>query len=69
MEHPAAAQVALDAVRRHVESARPDAPTRPGPPTSGAAPRIPRARHRAAGALRRLADWMEPPASALRVGE
>ncbi|KXK61046.1 hypothetical protein AWW66_15565 [Micromonospora rosaria] len=67
MEHPAAAHLALGAVRRHVESARPDAPTRPEPPGPG--PRIPQARHRAAGALRRLADWMEPPASALRVGE
>ncbi|SCF04935.1 hypothetical protein GA0074695_3115 [Micromonospora viridifaciens] len=61
MEHSTGFVLAVDAVTRHVNSARPDAPVRPDRPArSLLAP----TRLAAAGALRRLADRMEPrPAS------
>ncbi|MEU8262208.1 hypothetical protein AB0C02_16460 [Micromonospora sp. NPDC048999] len=62
MEHSTGFVFAVDAVTRHVNSARPDAPVRPDRP---ARPRLAPTRLAAAGALRRLADLMEPrPASA-----
>lgn len=57
MEQPTGFLLALDAVTRHVTSARPDAPVRPDRPRT--VPLAP-ARLAAAGALRRLADLMEP---------
>ncbi|WP_200216224.1 hypothetical protein [Micromonospora coerulea] len=57
MEQSTAFILAVDAVTRHVNSARPDAPVRPDRPRS--APLAP-TRLAAAGALRRLADLMEP---------
>ncbi|MFU8854740.1 hypothetical protein ACNAW0_27785 [Micromonospora sp. SL1-18] len=62
MEHSTGSVLAVDAVTRHVNSARPDAPVRPDRP---ARPLLAPVRLAAAGALRRLADLMEPrPASA-----
>jgi len=62
MEQPTGFVLAVDAVARHVNSARPDAPVRPDRPH---APRLAPTRLAVAGALRRLADRMEPrPASA-----
>ncbi|MBE1876646.1 hypothetical protein [Myceligenerans pegani] len=58
MSHePVMSHLAVDAVRRHVGSARPGAPVVPE--------RRPRrrsdaARSKAAGALRRAAEWIEP---------
>ncbi|MFG2058186.1 hypothetical protein ACGFI9_29610 [Micromonospora sp. NPDC048930] len=61
MEHSTGFVLAVDAVTRHVNSARPDAPVRPDRPRP---PRLAPTRLAAAGALRRLADLMEPrPAS------
>ncbi|MFR9777643.1 hypothetical protein ACL02O_16505 [Micromonospora sp. MS34] len=57
MEQPTGYVLALDAVTRHVNSARPDAPVRPDRPRP---PRLAPTRLAAAGALRRLADLMEP---------
>ncbi|MEH0981533.1 hypothetical protein [Micromonospora sp. CPCC 205556] len=57
MEQPTGLTLALDAVNRHVNSARPDAPVRPERPQRR---RLAPARLAAAGALRRLADLMEP---------
>ncbi|NES15963.1 MULTISPECIES: hypothetical protein [Micromonospora] len=62
MEHSTGYLLAVDAVTRHVNSARPDAPVRPDRPRT---PRLAPTRLAAAGALRRLADLMEPrPAAA-----
>ncbi|MFE9656838.1 hypothetical protein [Micromonospora sp. NPDC006431] len=61
MEQSTGFVLAVDAVTRHVNSARPDAPVRPDRPH---APRLAPTRLAVAGALRRLADRMEPhPAS------
>ncbi|NES31315.1 hypothetical protein GCE86_06185 [Micromonospora terminaliae] len=57
MEHSTGFVLAVDAVTRHVNSARPDAPVRPDRPH---APRLAPTRLAAAAALRRLADRMEP---------
>ncbi|MFU8874604.1 hypothetical protein [Micromonospora sp. SL4-19] len=57
MEHSTGFVLAVDAVTRHVNSARPDAPVRPD---RTRAPRLAPTRLAAAGALRRLADHMEP---------
>ncbi|SBT41418.1 hypothetical protein [Micromonospora narathiwatensis] len=62
MEHHTGFVLAVDAVTRHVNSARPDAPVRPDRPRT---PRLAPTRLAAASALRRLADRMEPrPVSA-----
>lgn len=50
--------LAVDVTRRHVLSARPDAPIVPDPPPRGGQA-LP-VRRAAAGALRRLADRVEP---------
>jgi hypothetical protein len=63
MEHPTGYLLALDAVARHVNSARPDAPVRPDRPR---APRLAGTRLALAGALRGLADRMEPRPAATR---
>jgi hypothetical protein len=57
MEHATGFVLAVDAVSRHVNSARPDAPVRPD---RSRAPRLAPTRLAAAAALRRLADRMEP---------
>ncbi|SCL27944.1 hypothetical protein GA0070624_3599 [Micromonospora rhizosphaerae] len=57
MQQPIGFDLALDAVTRHVNSARPDAPVRPDRPRPALL--VP-TRLAAAGALRRLADLMEP---------
>ncbi|MER7460633.1 hypothetical protein [Micromonospora sp. NPDC126480] len=57
MEQPAGLLLAVDAVTRHVTSARPDAPVRP---ERVRAPRLARGRRTAATALRRLADRIQP---------
>ncbi|MGC5022586.1 hypothetical protein [Micromonospora sp. DT47] len=57
MEQPTGFTLALDAVHRHVNSARPDAPVRPDRVRRD---RLAPTRLAAAGALRRLADLMEP---------
>ncbi|MFI7575808.1 hypothetical protein [Micromonospora sp. NPDC049497] len=57
MEQPTGYVVAVDAVLRHVNSARPDAPVRPDRPRR--APLAP-TRRVAASALRRLADRIQP---------
>ncbi|RZU75090.1 hypothetical protein EV384_3612 [Micromonospora kangleipakensis] len=57
MEQPTGYVLAVDAVTRHVNSARPDAPVRPDRPRPA---RLTLTRLAAAGALRRLADLMEP---------
>jgi hypothetical protein len=57
MEHPTGYLTALDAMTRHVNSARPDAPVvleRPRPAL------LAPTRQAAAGALRRLADRIQP---------
>ncbi|MFF0718006.1 hypothetical protein [Micromonospora sp. NPDC003816] len=59
MEQPTGFVFAIDAVTRHVNSARPDAPIRPDPPRPA---RFAAGRRRAATALRRLADQIQPPA-------
>ncbi|MFV2100944.1 hypothetical protein [Micromonospora sp. LOL_024] len=63
MEQPAGFVFAVDAVTRHVMSARPDAPVRPDPPR---AVRLVATRRLAAGALRRLADQIQPAARPAR---
>ncbi|MGR6319160.1 hypothetical protein Q2K19_30160 [Micromonospora soli] len=62
MEHVTGFVLAVDAVTRHVNSARPDAPVRPDRPRP---PRLAPTRLAAAGALRRLADRMEPRPAAV----
>ncbi|WP_327037864.1 hypothetical protein [Micromonospora maris] len=57
MEQPTGFVFAIDAVTRHVNSARPDAPIVPDPPRT---PRLSGARHLAAVTLRRLADQIQP---------
>ncbi|GIJ26638.1 hypothetical protein Vqi01_18000 [Micromonospora qiuiae] len=57
MEQPTGFIFAVDAVTRHVTSARPDAPVRPDPPR---APRLAGARRLTAAALHRLADQIQP---------
>ncbi|SCF24433.1 hypothetical protein [Micromonospora mirobrigensis] len=57
MEHPTGYTLAIDAVTRHVNSARPDAPVLPHREPR---PRLAPSRLLAATALRRLADLMEP---------
>ncbi|WP_433393314.1 hypothetical protein [Micromonospora sp. KLBMP9576] len=57
MEQPTGFVSALDAVTRHVNSARPDAPVRPDRPH--AAP-LALTRLAAASVLRRLADRIQP---------
>ncbi|MDZ5446888.1 hypothetical protein U2F26_29875 [Micromonospora sp. 4G57] len=57
MEQSTGFVLAVDAVTRHVNSARPDAPVRPDRPRPA---RLTPTRLAAAGALRRLADLMEP---------
>ncbi|PMR61680.1 hypothetical protein C1A38_08175 [Verrucosispora sp. ts21] len=57
MEQPTGFVFAIDAVTRHVNSARPDAPIRPEPPRT---PRLSGARHLAAETLRLLADQIQP---------
>ncbi|MFG2167310.1 hypothetical protein [Micromonospora chersina] len=57
MEQSTGFVLAVDAVTRHVNSARPDAPVRPDRPRP---PRLAPTRLAAAAALRRLADRMEP---------
>lgn len=52
---------ALDATRRHVTSAQPNAPVRPDPVAGGPKP----LRRRAAQVLRRVADRLEPAQSVL----
>ncbi|MFE9960028.1 hypothetical protein [Micromonospora sp. NPDC005299] len=62
MEQSTGFVLAVDAVTRHVNSARPDAPVRPDRPR---APRLAPSRLAAAAALRRLADRMEPRPAAM----
>lgn len=57
MDQPAGFVLAVDAVTRHVTSARPDAPVRP---ERHRAPRLAPTRRAAATALRRLADRIQP---------
>ncbi|MBX7267136.1 hypothetical protein KIF24_14695 [Micromonospora sp. Llam7] len=57
MESPTGFVLAVDAVNRHVMSARPDAPVRPDAPPSAW---LVGTRRLAAGALRRLADQIQP---------
>ncbi|MFG3302949.1 hypothetical protein [Micromonospora chersina] len=57
MEHSTGFVLAVDAVARHVNSARPDAPVRRDRPRP---PRLAPTRLATAAALRRLADRMEP---------
>ncbi|BCJ62475.1 hypothetical protein [Micromonospora endophytica] len=57
MEQSTGFVFAVDAVTRHVNSARPDAPVRPDPPRT---PRLAGARQFAAAALHRLADQIQP---------
>ncbi|GAB3841055.1 hypothetical protein GCM10029963_11180 [Micromonospora andamanensis] len=57
MEQPIGFITAVDAVTRHVMSARPDAPVRPDVPRPA---RLAGTRRLAAGALRRLADQIQP---------
>ncbi|KXK59105.1 hypothetical protein AWW66_26010 [Micromonospora rosaria] len=57
MEQPAGFSLALDAMSRHVTSARPDAPVRPDPPRRSL---LAGGRTAGAVALRRLADRLEP---------
>ncbi|KAB1139295.1 hypothetical protein DER29_3029 [Micromonospora sp. M71_S20] len=58
MEQPTGFVLAVDAVTRHVNSARPDAPVRPERPRVA---RLAPTRLAAAGVLRRLADRIQPP--------
>lgn len=57
MEQPTGYIFAIDAVTRHVNSARPDAPVRPERPR---AVRLGPTRRATATALRRLADRIQP---------
>ncbi|MGN9778271.1 hypothetical protein ACTMS0_21265 [Micromonospora sp. H33] len=57
MDQPTGFVLAVDAVTRHVTSARPDAPIRPEPPRT---PRLAATRRAAAATLRRLADRIQP---------
>ncbi|MEU6208028.1 hypothetical protein ABZ814_31145 [Micromonospora musae] len=57
MEHSTGFVTAIDAVTRHVNSARPDAPVRLDRPR---APRLAPTRLATAVALRRLADRIQP---------
>ncbi|MEU5566965.1 hypothetical protein [Micromonospora musae] len=57
MEHSTGFVTAIDAVTRHVNSARPDAPVRLDRPR---APRLAPTRLAAAVVLRRLADRIQP---------
>ncbi|WP_433528052.1 hypothetical protein ACQPYA_16945 [Micromonospora sp. CA-263727] len=57
MEQPVGLVIAVDAVTRHVNSARPDAPVHAEPPRTA---RLAASRRLAAGALRRLADQIQP---------
>ncbi|MFI6265942.1 hypothetical protein [Micromonospora sp. NPDC051006] len=57
MEQPAGFISAIDAVHRHVNSARPNAPIQPERPRPA---RLAPTRLAAAGALRRLADRIQP---------
>jgi hypothetical protein len=57
MEQSTGFVMAVDAVTRHVMSARPDAPVRPDLPRPA---RLVATRRLAAGALRRLADRIQP---------
>ncbi|MDO3704433.1 hypothetical protein Q3W71_22470 [Micromonospora sp. C28SCA-DRY-2] len=57
MEQPTGYIFAIDAVTRHVNSARPDAPVRPERPRSA---RLAPTRRATAAALRRLADRIQP---------
>lgn len=61
MEQPTGFVLAVDAVTRHVNSARPDAPVRPERPRVA---RLASTRLAAAGVLRRLADRIQPPSVA-----
>ncbi|MEU6075081.1 hypothetical protein [Micromonospora sp. NPDC047074] len=63
MEQPTGFVLAVDAVTRHVNSARPDAPVRA---ERSRAPRLAPTRLAAAGALRRLADRIQPPPAPVR---
>jgi len=56
---PIAGHLAVDATRRHVESAMPDAPVVTEEPRTPAGPG--RSRQTLARTLRRLADRLEPP--------
>ncbi|MFG1778037.1 hypothetical protein ACGFIG_16585 [Micromonospora sp. NPDC049048] len=58
MEQPTGFILAVDAVNRHVNSARPDAPVCPERPRVA---RLAPTRLATAGALRRLADRIQPP--------
>ncbi|SCL72285.1 hypothetical protein GA0070606_6031 [Micromonospora citrea] len=58
MDQPTGLIVAIDAVTRHVNSARPDAPVVAERPRAA---RLAPTRLAAAGALRRLADRIQPP--------
>ncbi|MGW4498823.1 hypothetical protein ACWENR_09405 [Micromonospora sp. NPDC004336] len=58
MEQPTGLIAAIDAVTRHVNSARPDAPVIAERPRAA---RLAPARLAAAGALRRIADRIQPP--------
>ena len=60
MEQPTGFIFAVDAVTRHVTSARPDAPIRPDPPRAA---RLAGARRLAAATLHRLADQIQPAPS------
>ncbi|WP_341715568.1 hypothetical protein QQG74_16005 [Micromonospora sp. FIMYZ51] len=57
MEQPTGFIFAVDAVTRHVTSARPDAPVRPDPPRTTPLAGV---RRLAATALHRLADQIQP---------
>ncbi|TCC00385.1 hypothetical protein E0H26_01435 [Micromonospora zingiberis] len=57
MEQPTGFIFAIDAVTRHVNSARPDAPVRPESPRTA---RLAGTRRLTADALRRLADQIQP---------
>ncbi|MEH1100252.1 hypothetical protein [Micromonospora sp. CPCC 205561] len=58
MEQPTGFLLAVDAVHRHVNSARPGAPVRAERPRAA---RLTPARLAAAALLRRLADRIQPP--------
>lgn len=63
MSHePSMSHLAVSAVERHVNSARPHAPVVPGVPGTERGARMARTRGRAAAALRRIAAMIEPPA-------
>jgi hypothetical protein len=56
---PTTAHLALELTRRHVGSARPDAPVVPDAPRTRPAP-VAGARLRLAGGLHAVARWVEP---------